>query len=173
MTLNSKNIFYELVKDLSTYSKSDILILARKWSIPFVNKSQAVNVIAYKIFLDNFVKIGNIRPEWWMEEDKDENKDENKDEDEDENVEDDNVEDDEDEDVDDENKDNMEEDEDEDEDEGMTELVKASLNGDIELVNKLLKYGADVNASNNRGDTALMLAKKKHIKDLLRKYGAN
>ena len=62
--MTSKNIFSEIVKDLSTYSERDILILARKWSIPFVNKSQAVNVIAYKIFSDNFsnnvIKIGKM-----------------------------------------------------------------------------------------------------------------
>ena len=60
MTSISENIFSEIVRDLSTYSKSDILILARKWSIPFVNKSQAVNVIAYKIFLDNFKNAGRM-----------------------------------------------------------------------------------------------------------------
>ena len=64
MTFKSKSIFVEIVKDLSTYSKSDIIVLAKKWSIPFMNKSQAVNVIAYKIFSKNFanndIKIGNM-----------------------------------------------------------------------------------------------------------------
>ena len=62
MTFKSKNIFVEIVKDLSTYSKRDIIVLAKKWSIPFVNKSQAINVISYKIFTDNFQTIGRLIP---------------------------------------------------------------------------------------------------------------
>ena len=61
MTIKSKNIFVEIVKDLSTYPKKDIIVLAKKWSIPFMNKFQAVNVIAYKIFSDNFYNVGKMK----------------------------------------------------------------------------------------------------------------
>ena len=59
--MNSENIFLEIVKDLLIYSKSDILILAKKYNIPFINKSQAVYVIAYKIFSENFSNVGRMR----------------------------------------------------------------------------------------------------------------
>ena len=62
--MTSKNIFSEIVKDLSTYSERDIIVLAKKWSIPFVNKSQTVNVIAYKIFSDNFSNIGRMKSKY-------------------------------------------------------------------------------------------------------------
>ena len=44
--MNNKNYFLELVKDLSSYPKNDILILSKKYNIPFVNKNVAINIIA-------------------------------------------------------------------------------------------------------------------------------
>ena len=41
---------------------------------------------------------------------------------------------------------------------GWTALIRASANGDLEVVQELIKAGADVNTKNNNGQTALMIA---------------
>jgi len=51
---------------------------------------------------------------------------------------------------------------------GFTALMGAAYNGQTNAVQALVAHGADVNAKNNDGDTALMLAKKKGHKEIVR-----
>ncbi len=62
-----------------------------------------------------------------------------------------------------------------DESGGNTRLMDASAVGNYDVVDLLIKHGADINVKNNYGKTALYIAtvnKKNDIVDLLKKYGA-
>jgi len=58
---------------------------------------------------------------------------------------------------------------------GNTRLMDASAVGNYDVVDLLIKHGADINLKNNYGKTALYIAsvnRKNDIVDLLKKHGA-
>ena len=59
-SFQKQRLLYEIIKDLSSYPKSVILVLCKKYNIPFVNKNVAINIIAQQLLEKNFNKIGRM-----------------------------------------------------------------------------------------------------------------
>jgi len=61
--MNFKKSLIETMKDLHTYSTTDIKLLSIKYNIPFVNKDQSINVLAFELLKEPFHKTGTMKNE--------------------------------------------------------------------------------------------------------------